>query len=305
MTIIEELTQQFPVRKTKKQKAAFRTWVTERAGEMGYAAQADEKGYSRNVIIGDPETVEAVFTAHYDTAPRLPFPNMCTPKNKGIFVLIQLGMVLVMLGLGVVPGVIAGVLTRDPFIAFFVSYICILVVCGLMLFGPANPNCVNDNTSGVAAVLELMARLEPQQRTKAAFILFDNEEKGLLGSMSYAGKHKSVKTGKLIVNMDCVGDGETMLLLGNKKTRALPAWKKLTESMSRQTGRSLEICDMEKCIYPSDQANFTLGAAVCACSTSKRIGYYFSKIHTAKDTVCEQVNLDYLADGLADFLRIL
>ena len=50
-----------------------------------------------------------------------------------------------------------------------------------MLDGKANRHTANDNTSGVAAVMELMARLPEEQRSKAAFILFDNEEKGMLG----------------------------------------------------------------------------------------------------------------------------
>lgn len=54
MSVIDTLNSRFPVRKSKAQKEAFRSWVIEQAAAMGYTAQADATGYSRNVVIGDP-----------------------------------------------------------------------------------------------------------------------------------------------------------------------------------------------------------------------------------------------------------
>lgn len=246
-----------------------------------------------------------VFTAHYDTAPRLPFPNICTPKNIGLYLLYQVGMTLGILAIPVLLGVALGMITKSATAAFFVSYAALVAVMVLMLAGPANPHTVNDNSSGVAAVLELMARIPPEQRGKAAFILFDNEEMGLLGSAAYASKHKAVKQNTLIVNMDCVGEGEHMLFFANKAARALPAYAALTAAMEKQQGMNLLMNDAEKCIYPSDQANYKVSVAVCACSRTKRGIYYFAKIHTPKDTVCDQRNLDFLTGGLADFVTAL
>lgn len=105
--------------------------------------------------------------------------------------------------------------------------------------------------------------------------------------------------------MDCVGDGENILFFANKATRALPCFSKLTEAMEAQQGRNYLMNKLEKCIYPSDQNNYKLGVAVCACSYKPSLGYYFSKIHTVKDTVCDQENLDFLANGLAQFVEKL
>jgi len=173
------------------------------------------------------------------------------------------------------------------------------------MFGPANKNNVNDNTSGVAAVMELMQRLPAEQRGKAAFILFDNEEKGMLGSSAYASSHKAVKKDKLIINMDCVGDGENVLFFANKKTRSLAAFPLLEEAMQGAKGRNFLMNKLENCVYPSDQSQFKHGIAVCACNKMKVIGYYCDKIHTKKDTVCEQENLDFIANGLAQFVDML
>ena len=40
---------------------------------------------------------------------------------------------------------------------------------------------------------------------------------------------------------------------------------------------------------------------MCACNKMKVIGYYVDKIHTKKDTVCNQENMDYLGEGLSRF----
>lgn len=312
MSIIETLLQQHPVRKSKVQKAAFREWFTGWAKEQGYTAEATApKGIFRssNLVVGNPETAEVVFTGHYDTPAVMPLPNFITPCNVLVYLLYQLLLVPVLLIPGALTGALSGyalkLLTGNAELASSVGgllgFAMVYVMLGVMMFGPANKNNVNDNTSGVAAVMELMQRLPQEQRHKAAFILFDNEEKGMMGSSAYAGMYKAVKKEKLIINMDCVGDGENILFFANKRTRELPCFPMLEEAMAAQTGRNFVMNKLERCIYPSDQASFKHGIAVCACNRAKVIGYYCDKIHTAKDTICEQANLDFLAAGLADF----
>lgn len=312
MSIIETLLSKHPVRKTKAQKEAFRAWMTEEAARMGYTARVESVSSllkCHNVVIGDPEKADVTFTAHYDTPAKMPFPNFITPCNIPVFMGYQMLPVLAMIVVCFAAAFGVAATTGDAELASKVAFVVYLLLFALLLWlmmgGKPNPNCANDNTSGVAAVLELMARIPAEKRDSVAFILFDNEEMGLLGSSGYAGKHKAVKKDKLIINMDCVGDGETVLFFANKKTRALPAYEKLAAAMQSQSGRSLELCRMEKCMYPSDQGNFRFGVAVCACRKGKRIGYYCDKIHTPKDTVCEQVNLDFIADGLAQFVETL
>ena len=316
MSIIEALVERFPIRKSGKQKEAFRDWFITWAQEQGYTAQTTTaRGLFRstNVVIGDPENAQVVFTAHYDTPAVMPLPNFITPCNVLVYILYQLLLVpILLLPPAALAALVGFVLPRLGMeleaaggIAGLVGFISVYVVLGLMMFGPANRNNVNDNTSGVAAVMELMQRLPAEQRDKAAFILFDNEEKGLLGSSAYASDHKTVKKEKLLINMDCVGDGENILFFANKKTRKLPCFPALEAAMQAQEGRKYVMNRMENCVYPSDQANYKLGVAVCACNKMKIVGYYCDKIHTKKDTVCEQANLDFLAGGLASFVEKL
>ena len=316
MSIIETMVEKFPIRKSGKQKQDFREWFIGWAGEQGFTAEATKpKGIFRssNVVVGDPETAEVIFTAHYDTPAAMPLPNFITPRNVLVYLLYQLLLVPILLFPGALAGALTGhilrVLTDNAILASeiggLVGFISVYVTLGIFMFGPANKNNVNDNTSGVAAVMELMSRLPEEQRAKVAFILFDNEEKGLLGSAAYASSHKEVKKNKLVINMDCVGDGESVMFFANKKTRALESFPKLEEAMHDASGRNYIMNKMESCIYPSDQSQFKLGIAVCACNKMPVIGYYCDKIHTKKDTICEQVNLDFLADGLSDFVSKL
>ena len=106
--------------------------------------------------------------------------------------------------------------------AHFIKTFWLQIGCLLLLFificGPASKTTVNDNTSGVTTVLDVMKELPQDQRNKVAFVLFDLEEAGILGSASFASKHKSIKKNTLVINFDCVSDGETMMFGLNKST---------------------------------------------------------------------------------------
>ena len=52
-------------------------------------------------------------------------------------------------------------------------------------------------------------------------------------------------------------------------------------------------------MYPSDQANFRCGVAVCACKQGRRIGYYCDKIHTRHYIRADGANIALIAKGLA------
>lgn len=302
MSIIETLVDKFPIRRSKAQKEAFRAWFVQTAQEMGYAAQVETVKEHHNVVIGDPETAQAIFVAHYDTPAASFMPNLMTPRNIPFFFFYQILLVCVLVLAAVAVGVPVGLLTGDEQVGYLVGYALYMGLLFMMLFGPANKHNVNDNTSGVAAILETMARIPEADRSKAAFILFDNEEKGCIGSKVYAKAHPAVKQSGFIVNLDCVGDGEHILLLGGKQARGAAQYAALVDGMTAQQGRELHVFPLEKSVYNSDQKNFKVSSAVCACKQRKGLGFYCDKIHTGRDTVCEQANLDFLADGLAAFI---
>ena len=160
MSIIETLVEEFPIRKSRKQKEAFREWFIDWAREQGYTAEETEpKGIFRssNVVVGDPESAQVVFTAHYDTPAVMPLPNFITPCNVPVYLLYQLLLVPVLLALPAALAALVGfVLPRlgvEPEaaagLAGLLGFIGVYVMLGFMMLGPANRSNVNDNTSGV------------------------------------------------------------------------------------------------------------------------------------------------------------
>lgn len=299
--IIKELLEHYQVRKTKKQKTAFLNWLTPFVKREGYAISV-EKGSmgARNIIIGDPDRAKVVFTAHYDTCAVLPFPNFITPKNLAVYLLYQFGMAfLIMMPAFFIPWLLFLI---TGFYSTWMSLLLAYGVLGLMILGPANKHTVNDNTSGVAAVLELMQALPEHLRQDAAFILFDLEEAGLFGSASFAGKHKKLMKSKPLVNFDCVSDGETMLFVFRKKANHL---LETFQQAFPEDSRAVPEFGRKGYIYPSDQVNFSVGIGVSAMKRTKLGMLYLDRIHTPKDTVYREENIDYLVDGSIRLMEIL
>ena len=102
-----------------------------------------------------------------------------------------------------------------------------------------------------------------------------------------------------------MGLGENILFFSPKKARNHAHYEKLVAGMQAQSGRNLELFNMEGHMYPSDQSQFKCGIAVCSCKKAKVIGYYCDRIHTKRDTIADPANMAFLADGLAAFTDML
>lgn len=289
----KEIFDQFEIRKTRKQKEQFRSWLIPVLERAGYSA-AVEKGSmgARNVVIGDIKTADVVFTAHYDTCAVLPFPNFITPKTPALYWLYQF---VVMIPIFAVILTVAWVFSLLGDGMFVVGYwIGFLGFMGIMTLGPSNRHTANDNTSGTTAVIDLALAMPVDQRMKAAYVLFDLEESGLIGSSSFAKAHKKAMKDKLLVNLDCVSDGENMLFVLKKGARPhLDALKAAFPSDDRVSTEFMT----KGYIYPSDQASFKCGVGVCALLRNKWGLLYMDKIHTPKDRVYREENIAYLVDG--------
>lgn len=300
----QEIFDKYEVRKTRQEKTAFIDFTLELAKKNGYDAHVERGSFkSRNIIVGDPKNAKVTYTAHYDTCPRLPFPNFITPKNIFIYILYQ---VLLTVCIFCVPMLISGILgfalakagvEEDTAfnIIFFAGYALVAVALYLIMAGPANPHTANDNTSGVTTLFEIMEKLPADMRDSVAFIFFDLEEMGLIGSSSYYAKNKKDMKDKLIVNFDCVSDGKNMLFVLSKK--AVCYEDALKAAFVQNDTYSPEFCS-RGVFYPSDQKAFPFGVGVAALKKSKRLGVlYMDRIHTKNDTVYDEENIAYLSDG--------
>ena len=301
---IKELFEKHEVRKTRKQKGAFIEHILGYAEKHGYKAHVEGGSLrSRNIVIGDPESAKVTYTAHYDTCPRLPFPNFITPKNIGIYLLYQLVLTVVLVAIPMLIGGFAGYLfgltALDELVVgeltFLVSYIILIGELALIMVGPANKHTANDNTSGVATLIEIMKELPEEQRSEVAFIFFDLEEVGLVGSSSYYAKHKTKLANKLIVNFDCVSDGKNILFV--MKKGVFPFENALKKAYSPEGEYAPEFLS-RGVFYPSDQAKFPCGVGACALKKSKRFGIlYMNRIHTKRDTEFDEENIAFFKQG--------
>ena len=293
----------FPVRKTKKQKQAFREAVQSYAEQLGYPCTVESGSLgSRNLVIGNPEQADYLVTAHYDTCARLPIPNFLTPCNFWPFLLWQVVLVLLILGICILMGLGVGFLTGSGAIGSWCGYLMIWVILALMLIGPANPSNANDNTSGVVTLLEIAKSMPGNQRKKVCFVLFDLEEAGLIGSASYRKAHKSQTDRQMVLNLDCVGDGDYLTLFPTKR---LKKDRKRLKSLYKACGyfgkKSILVHEQGFSFYPSDQANFPWGVGICALNKRGKT-LYLSRIHTKKDTILERTNVNLLRAALITYI---
>ena len=256
------------VRRTKRQKTAFLSWVSAYARSLGVSVAVEESGKairSRNVVFGDVDKARTIITAHYDTCAWMPLGAGITPGCWPILLLIEL-----------------------------VQLVFLLPLLVLMFFGVSNPHTANDNTSGVLLVLLMMAQL--RDRPDVAFVLFDNEETGLWGSQAFIRAHPQAAR-RFLLNLDCVGDGDTLLFTGVPSGLRMPQavrLQKAIEMIAPRYGMSTAGGAFPRWLYPSDQMLFPRGTAFAALKGKRLL--YLDRIHTARDTVLEERNLLCLAE---------
>ena len=298
-----DILKSYPVRKSKRQKASFRADVTAWLEAQGYCVTVEQGSFhSSNVVIGDPKTARYLVTAHYDTCARLPFPNLITPCNVWTFLLYQLFICLMLLVPSAAVGAAAGWLLHSFNLGYLLFIVLLWALIFLMMIGPANPSNVNDNTSGVVTLLEIAKSLPELHRKNVCFVLFDLEEAGLIGSASYRKKHKAEVSGQLVLNLDCVGEGDAICFFPGARLRKNERKLRALERIAGTFGRkSIIVRTKGFSVYPSDQANFPYGVGICALKRGWA-GLYLSRIHTPKDTVLDETNVNLLRAALTTFI---
>jgi hypothetical protein len=266
----------------------------------GYGVALEESGWikSRNIIVGDVREAKIIVTAHYDTCAQLPFPNYIFPQRIGVYIAWQLLIAAACTAACLIFQLAVYALTGRPSIASLSGFAALALCLLLMIAGKANRHTCNDNTSGVVTVLETALSLPEAQRKNAAFVLFDNEEPGMLGSSRFAKIHRDETAGKPLMNFDCVSDGDTVLLIPDKLFKAD---RRLYEALSasfRSTGEKRVYISERQLFYPSDQMMFKKTVGIAAMKQSKRFGLYLDRIHTARDTVFDEDNIDLIREAL-------
>ncbi len=297
-----EILEHYQIRKTKKQKTAFIGLMQTHFPDL----QVQENGFPkcRNLVLGDPENAKVILGAHYDTCAQLPFPNFITPKRPLLSIGYSVLIVIPVIALIFLVNWVLGMFVADPLVQYWISLVIYFAFLFILLGGPANKHTANDNTSGVITLLEIYESLTEEQKQKVCLVFFDNEEQGLLGSAQFRKRYKKRIKEQLMINFDCVSDGDTFLLGITKKANQ-KYHVALSRAYTSEAGKQVLLENLKKVYYPSDQAGFPMAVAVAALKYKKPFGYYMDRIHTKRDTVFQEENIRYLADHTVQLIENL
>ncbi len=303
MDYLNEVNRLYPIRKTKGEKKKFRQYVIKEAESCGKSAKLETVGKHNNIVIGDVKNAKAIFTAHYDTPATSIVPNLMMPRNPVLCYLYHFSypFILAMLSLLAAAALkLAFSLDMTVYIIIYIAlYLGVFYLCTRTF---KNKNNKNDNTSGVSTVLSLMQKTE---RDDIAFVLFDNEEKGLLGSKAFNKIHKDELEATPVLNLDCVGFGKNIIFIAKPEAERIPEYQKLQIAFARDEEYNTHFFPMKGSVGSSDHKRFKCGIGVMSCKRSKFIGYYTSRIHTNFDTVADVANVEFLTERFGAFIKSL
>ena len=295
-----------PVRKTAAQKKEFRQWLLAELKHAGWKAGEESYGKfngSVNVVAGDPDRAVVFLCAHYDTAARMLFPNFVSPTNVLAHICYHLAAAFVLVAAAFVLSLAVSFPLDQPGLMLPLFLILAVAALGISAYGPANPSNANGNSSGVLALLAAAKEIKYDKRVCLLFL--DNNERNLLGASAFKKKHINAADKALFINLDCVGDGEHLLLMPSRQSRwdgeLLDA---LAEAFPEGEEMRPHVFTKGLQYYPSDQRKFKFSVAVCACRYLAGLGYYIPRLRTKRDIVLEENNIWYIVRGLGKFLPI-
>jgi hypothetical protein len=226
------------------------------------------------------------------------------PKNRVVFYLYQFVPVIFLLAISFTFAYIVGNVifndTRAYALSFLIAYYGLFF--GIMRVFK-NKHNHNDNTSGVATILSIIDGLSQDELSEVAFILFDNEEKGKKGSKAYFSDHKEQMKDKFLINFDCVGNGDNVIFIAQKDAVDSNEYRMLKDSFDYNDNFSLEFLTHKQAQSNSDHKNFPKGVACVVCKKLKRGLQYTPYIHTEKDVVANNSNIEFLSKNTCNFVK--
>lgn len=306
-SILQKLNEVHPVRRSRKEKADFRAFISERLGHLGVRTETTSDGKNENLVIGDPTSAKVVLTAHYDTPAASLFPNLMIPRNLPLFWFFQFLPVFLLLGVSLLGGFAVAQIAANGdstvFLLGFLVFYYALYFLGFRVF--PNRRNANDNTSGVATLISVAERLTPDDLKTVAFVFFDNEEKGKKGSKAYAKDHREAMKTRLVLNFDCVGNGEHVVWIAKKDAEAHELFPRLKETVTaaKADAFTVQVYPMRCSESNSDYKSFPCGVGCMVCKKNRFGVLYTPRIHTAADIVANDENVAFLAETVGRFLR--
>ncbi len=302
MNYLNKINEQFPIRRTAKEKNKFCNFIQDEVKKFNHFAKVEIlENKHENIIIGDIEYAKVIITAHYDTPASSVIPNLLVPRNLLFGYLYHFGypfllaLVSILLAYG-----IKEIFLLDQTI-FLLSYIVIYLGVFLLLNRTfKNKHNKNDNTSGVSLILEMISKIKSNN---VAYVLFDNEEKGLLGSKAFSKKYHQILDDKLIINFDCIGVGDNVLIIYKEEVLKNHNFDLLKKVLINENGYKCYYYPKKGSMVNSDFKNFKSGIGIMTCKKNKLIGFYTNRIHTNYDTIADDRNIQFISDKMIQFVK--
>jgi Ca2+/Na+ antiporter len=264
----------------RKSKEKFRGYLKDKADELklGYKVTPNNSSIAKNVIIGSLQGAKYVIGAHYDTPPRMPALLM---KSTVLLNLFLMAYAIVMF--------IFTIINPFVFLIMFLLYITMLLYM-LGFFSIANKYNYNDNTSGVLTVLYLMEKLKDEA---CCFVFFDNEEKGLLGSLVFRKMYARKLNNKEIIILDCVGMGSHFGLISYGRSKL----SNILEDKAKGFNNGFSFVARKPSSFEmSDHASFRNFEHVgIMCYHKKDNKYRMKNIHSHKDKYLDLDNIEAIS----------
>ncbi|WP_315118112.1 M28 family peptidase [uncultured Clostridium sp.] len=282
------ITKTYGIRFFPKQKKRFLKYVGDELKKLGLEYTVI-KG---NLVVGNVDGAETIFTAHYDTPGIMPHWINYIMKLSGHTR--QISMVILIF-------VIISIL--NYFNLNFINNILFLWFITILI---PNRNNYNDNSSGIVTLLNIANEIcnnddYKHKKHKIALVLFNNEEWGLLGSAymkKYWTSNEVLLENKKNINIDCIGTGDNVMITHGKN-------EELAGSIERaliESGKGKEVIKYKYKLIPlSDEYNFRRYNISGIIFCNKALipgGYYIPLVHSYKDKVLDLENVVWLTEEL-------
>ena len=292
----QRIARDYPVRRKAQEKENMRAYLMGQLREMGYDAKLNDCGRAMNVIAGDPERAKIFYAAHYDTPLHEPLPALICPTRPVTYMLYQALTPILTLVLAFVVSVGVTFVLNWPNMTLPLFLVLLLGALAYLRWGPSEKNNVNDNTSGVAALLRTAEQLTPRYRNDVCFLFLDGGSENMQGAKGFRKRYPSAKE-KPVLCLDCVGSGDELLILPGRGAR----WN---GDLLDAINSSFEISERKTCYdkvdglvhFPGDQRAFKQGVAICAVRHVRGFGRLICP--TRRDNVIDEENLELLSRGL-------
>ena len=262
----------FPLRRKEKEKMEFRTWLVHTFKELGYTPKLESGesalaagGSVTNVVVGDIDKAKIILAAHYDTGVRELLPPLICPTRPLTFLLYQALYPLLMVAGSFLLSLAVTFPLNLPGMMLPLFLLLLVVALFYPKYGPDEKNNRNANTSGVVTLLEV-AKTYPCLKEKPVFVV------------------------------DCVGEGDELLVLPSKATRwdgdLLDA---INENFVNGEKKTCFLKTDGQIIFPSDNRAFPHSTAVCAC---KKVAGFGRCILPRGTGEIDEENVALLREGL-------